>query len=88
MGSGRGTYGSLAAKDTIITILCVICICRPQIRAIQKAKSNSSVKMSSAVIACQRGNLSSLVYPILRLYIPFAVVFQVDIPGYGIARQV
>lgn len=67
------TYGSLAAKDTMITILCETCICRPQTRATQKANSKISVEMSSAVIACQRGNLSLSVYPISYPYILFLV---------------
>lgn len=56
LGCGRGTYGSLAAKDTMITILCEMCICRPQTRAMQKVNSKISVEISSAAIACQRGN--------------------------------
>src|SRR3954447_7561400 len=63
MASGSGTYGSLAAKDTMITILCEMRICRPQTSATEKVKSKISVEMSSAAIACQRGNLSALVYP-------------------------
>jgi hypothetical protein len=75
LGSKRLTYGSLAAKDTMITILFEMCICRPQTRAMQKVKSKISVEMSSAVIACQRGNLSPLVYPIPYPYIMSAVAF-------------
>lgn len=76
LGSGRVTYGSLAAKDTMITILCEMRICRPQTMAMQKVNSKISVEMSSAAIACQRGNLSPLVSPIPLPYIWFAVAFR------------
>jgi hypothetical protein len=60
MGSEMNTYGNLAAKDTMITDLCAIGICRPQIKAMEKVNNKISVEISSAVIACQRGNLSLL----------------------------
>lgn len=74
--NGR-TYGSLAAKDTMITLLCDMCICRPQISAMQKVNNKISVEISKAAIACQRENLLLSVYPIQHPYIWFVVVCRV-----------
>lgn len=89
----KNTYGSLAEKDVMITSLWEIFICRAQTRAMQKVNSKISVAMSSAVIACQRGNLFLLVESVSWPVVQFGECVRefgsgiIYIPDYDTARR-